>query len=101
MSGRGGVSHPRFGVPHPGIAAGPHQPRFRPHPSPGGSGCARPRALGVQPRWDGEQSGCAEEIRMGASPDPPSPCVSACTALPVARTLTGTSGATQARATGT
>lgn len=67
----GGVSGHHFGIPHAGIVTGPHQPWFHPHPSPGCSGCARPRAFGVQLRWDGEQSRCAEGIWMGATLDPP------------------------------
>lgn len=43
----GGVSGPRFGVPHPGVAAGPHLPQFYPHSSPG--------CLGMQLRRDGQR----------------------------------------------
>lgn len=45
----------------------PISPWLCPHPSPGCLGCTHPRAFGVQPPRDGEQSGCSEGMGWGGS----------------------------------
>lgn len=102
MSGQGLRVVPALMSPTPALLPPPSAPGFVPVHLLGSWAVLAPGLLGCSPGGMGSKVGAQRGWDgAGVSPDPPSPCVPACTALQAARTSTGTSGAIRVRATGT